>query len=215
MKHIIKGKEPQEFIDWKAMETENWKPTFNDLSKRIVRGPLLQDQGFICCYCEIRLTDSPECQIEHIKPKGEFPELELEYTNFLACCLGGSHDNPTTQHCGQKKNKWYDPELFVSPLNPDCESYFTYTLNGEIKSSDDTGKQAATNETISKLGLNIQKLKDSRKSTIDAELGNFDKLNEDEAKKLIVGYQQRDTEDHFIRHYSAVVCILKQYFALD
>jgi len=48
MKHILKQAEPQEFIDWKAQENENWKPTYDNLQnpeKKIVKAALIQEQG--------------------------------------------------------------------------------------------------------------------------------------------------------------------------
>lgn len=32
MKHIVKQAEPQALTDWKALENENWQPTYGTLS---------------------------------------------------------------------------------------------------------------------------------------------------------------------------------------
>ena len=34
---------------------------------------------------------------------------------------------------GGRKGNWYDPDLFVSPLHPDCESRFRFYDDGRFK----------------------------------------------------------------------------------
>ncbi|MDM8565414.1 hypothetical protein QUF74_07150 [Candidatus Halobeggiatoa sp. HSG11] len=54
MKYINKGKEPIEFAEWKGLANENWQPSYDDLQnpeKTIVRTALMEEQGYICCYC--------------------------------------------------------------------------------------------------------------------------------------------------------------------
>jgi hypothetical protein len=57
MKYIIKNSEPIEFGKWKALANDNWKPTYSDLrgnEKTDVHISLMEEQGYICCYCESR-----------------------------------------------------------------------------------------------------------------------------------------------------------------
>ena len=55
MKHIVKGLEPDVFSAWKALENPDWTPTYDDLrgaEKQAVKTALMQEQGYLCCYCE-------------------------------------------------------------------------------------------------------------------------------------------------------------------
>ncbi|MBC6424384.1 MAG: hypothetical protein GDA38_25045 [Hormoscilla sp. SP12CHS1] len=59
MKYIKKGEEPESLTAWKALANEDWTPSYDLLSgreKTDVYNTLLQKQGFICCYCGMRIT---------------------------------------------------------------------------------------------------------------------------------------------------------------
>lgn len=84
MKSIIKQDEPQEFINWKAMANDDWKPVYDDMGsaiKNVLKQSLMAEQGYICCYCERRLTDD-DSHIEHLRPQSEFDEHSLDYANL-------------------------------------------------------------------------------------------------------------------------------------
>ncbi len=60
MKQIVKDQNTPDFDDWKASVNENWQPTYDGLrdpEKKEVKDSLMKEQGYICCYCERRLTD--------------------------------------------------------------------------------------------------------------------------------------------------------------
>lgn len=57
-----------------------------------------------------------------------------------------------------KKDNEYSEELFISPLDEDCESHFEYFPDGSIRGITEKGKY-----TIELLGLNEYSLKDARK----------------------------------------------------
>lgn len=83
MKHIIKTAEPQEFSDWKAMANNDWEPTYDNLSgipKKAVKVALMSEQGYICCYCERRLTDG-DSHIEHFRPQSVAAVNPLDFNN--------------------------------------------------------------------------------------------------------------------------------------
>ncbi len=60
MKHIKKNQEPEKFTNWKALENDDWKPSWDDNfqtpEKPVVHDALLKEQGYICCYCGMRIT---------------------------------------------------------------------------------------------------------------------------------------------------------------
>lgn len=166
MKYITKRAEPQSFINWKQKPNVDFKKLGNKRKvKKQLRTSLMEEQGFICCYCERSLIEG-DCHIEHFRPKDQnkFPELELEYDNLICSCQANL-EKGTPRHCGNSKENWFDDNL-ISPLDIDCESKFKYTHDGQILPINEDDE--ATKLTIEKLQLNIDKLKDLRKSVIDA-----------------------------------------------
>jgi hypothetical protein len=93
------------------------------------------------------------------------------------------------RHCGNLKDKWFDEQLLLSPLDPECEGRFVFTGDGYISSSQPTDKAAT--ETVVRLGLDIPKLRSLRKSAIEPFLD--DSLNEDDVNRFVSGYLQRDS----------------------
>ena len=154
------------------------------------------------CYCQRRITnpanpveagkeaglDQPEsdsCHIEHFKPQHQFSELSLDYTNLLASCQAEQSKHPPPPlRCGHKKGQWYDEQSLVSPLQPDCESFFQHSSTGEILPSADPEKQVAAEVMIDRLGLNIDKLRERRRRAIDAIVFDIDSLTDAEIQRL-------------------------------
>ena len=137
MKHIIKEPEPEFFVKWKHGESEDWKPSWKALDgergvKSQLRKTLLKEQGYICCYCTMRINGE-NTHIEHFIPRSDLEkgsELELEYVNLLASCDGAQEDpHSDKRHCNTHKGDKFIP---VSPTDEDCESYFRYDIDGGI-----------------------------------------------------------------------------------
>lgn len=214
MKYIKKGNEPEELANFKAFANEDWQPTFEDFrseDKKKFKQKLIEEQGHVCCYCGMRIS-SENSHIEHLKPQSDYPEDELNYYNLLASCqLKREPKEP--QHCGVKKDDWYDKDLMVSPLEPNCVDFFIYTGAGEILPTDDEDKKIAAATTIDKLGLNIDKLKAMREEAIDAILTDIDKgkLSKSKIDKLI-NYGKQDYSRQYEPFCQAIVYILKKYY---
>ena len=164
MRKIQKTEPPQEFIDFCKSMTG---VSFENLSgepKNALRKRLLEDQGYICCYCGRRVDDS-NTKIEHIKPQKLFPELSLDFKNMLASCDGGEKDrsegakkNEHGTHCDAKKGNQIIP---CSPLE-DVEELFHYFADGTVVG---TGNGY---DTVNILGLNTQFLVHQRKAAIES-----------------------------------------------
>lgn len=163
MRRIQKTIAPQEFIDFR----KNMPGTgFGNLSgepKNALRKRLLEDQGYICCYCGQRIDDD-NTKIEHIKPQKYFPELSLDFNNMLASCDGGEKDrnggakkNIHGIHCDAKKGNRSIP---VSPLE-DIDGLFCYFADGTVNG---TGEG---DDLVNILGLNTQFLVHKRKAAIN------------------------------------------------
>lgn len=199
MKFIVKATEPPELTAWKRLADENWQPTYAGLrgaEKQSVKAALMQEQGYICCYCERQLTDG-DSHIEHFRPQSDPLVDPLDYANLLCSCQN-KLDKGEARHCGNLKGDWFDSLLFVSPLTPDCESRFIYTADGRIYPAD---QDPGAGETIVKLGLDSPKLVSLRAAAISPFLDG--EITEEELSLFVEGYLKK-TEGHFGQFWTAI-----------
>ena len=155
MKHIVKNQEPQTFTKWKAQANQNWQPTFADLrgkEKQAVYHALFIEQGYICCYCQCRITED-ECHIDHLQPQhGKETIDSLDYSNFVCSCQRNLIEGEP-RRCGNAKG---NAQLPISPLDPTCESRFKFKNNGEIYANQPNDQPAE--DTINILNLNSRNI---------------------------------------------------------
>jgi uncharacterized protein (TIGR02646 family) len=229
MKYIQKGQEPAKFSDWKAQANENWQPTWDTLrglEKSDVHQALLQEQGYICCYCGMRINLTTS-HIEHFKPRKHFPDLALDYNNFLSSCPGEGQDNAEGalqktglnqpeapilgEHCGHQKSSWYNLDLTVSPQDPNCADHFRYTGLGEILPVADPVLNAAAQATIKQLRLDHPKLEASRRSALQAAIAALDDLSTVDLQELADGYEKPNPEGKYVPFCLAVSYLLRHY----
>ncbi len=92
MKFIKKEPEPAFLTSWKEGDHEDWVPSWGALDgtdeKKDLKDALMNEQGYICCYCNIRISRE-NSHIEHFSPKNQetgFPDDALNYQNLLASC---------------------------------------------------------------------------------------------------------------------------------
>lgn len=172
MRTIQKRSEPQRLTQLRAAFRND--PNFgyglidSNLRKEIVRS-LVEEQGAICAYTGRRISVN-SCHIEHPKPQVHCqPGEDVEYTNMVACFP--APNAPRVLYGANHKGSWPDATqayLFVSPLRPNCETRFVFSLRGQIGPS--SMNDAAARETIKKLGLDHEVLTQLRKAAIDATL---------------------------------------------
>lgn len=210
MKHIVKQGEPQAFTDWKALANDDWQPTYDNLagaSKRAVKKALMEEQGYICCYCERRLTDA-DSHVEHFKPQSEEDVDPLDYTNMLCSCQNQIRKGEP-RHCGNLKDNWFDQELLISPLEPGCESRFAFTGDGGIQAATEGDSAAA--KTIVKLGLGIPKLNDLRARAIEPFLD--ENLTEQDLRDFVSGYLAKDAAGYFGEFWTTIRYVFGEFVA--
>lgn len=192
MLQIHKQAEPDEIIAWKALENEDWQPSYENLmapERPILRQALLAEQGHVCCYCNRRITESPadgqnaEFHIEHFRPQHSFAPLELDYQNLHASCFK-NESVKGRRHCGPAKDNWFDPALTLSPLNNNS-GVIRYGLNGSVFSN----SSPAAAETIKRLALDHAMLNAEREAEI--------------AGKLDADFIQNATIDDLVKLYRA------------
>jgi uncharacterized protein (TIGR02646 family) len=219
MRFILKNPEPSSFSTWKKQANADWQPSFNELRKperpEVIRS-LLIEQGYICCYCGQRIGHRSS-HIEHLKPQADFPEDRLSYDNFLASCPGYDLEaiqdlktNPKQEFCGHQRSNWYDANLFVTPLAPDCATYFRYIASGEILPSPDPDREAAAKTTIKRLGLNHSKLNRCRRAALEGIFDDLESLTNADLEILIKAYNQPNFDGQLIPYCAAITYQLQQ-----
>ncbi|MEI6380232.1 MAG: retron system putative HNH endonuclease [Cyanobacteriota bacterium ELA615] len=202
MKHIIKQEEPVSFTSWKTNANKTPKKTYKTFSRKTsirkdVKKALMNEQGYICCYCESRLGDE-QSHIEHFKPQSLHPEESLNYNNLLCSCQKNLEQGEP-RHCGNLKGDWFDKALLISPLDPNCESRFVYTFDGRIKPQDQ-----AAEETIEKLGLNIPKLIALRNKAIEGFLDDREDISDTELEHFVSQYLENFDEGKIIPYWTTI-----------
>ena len=216
MKTIYKNDEPQEILQWKSkFKNKNGRvPRYSDLNevenlphKIFLKNSLISEQGHICCYC-CKPIDTKNSHIEHIRPKerNEYRAISLEYENLLASCQG-YHDREET--CGHSKDNAFNEELFVSPLEENCESLFEFSDRGKIKAVD--GNERA-GYTIELLNLDTEQLNAARTEAMWVS-GAMDELTEDECQKLLDKFENVDERGRYAGFSDAIVYQLKKQLA--
>ncbi|WP_291322861.1 retron system putative HNH endonuclease [Desulfonatronospira sp.] len=207
MKLIIKKCEPEAFSAWKSLANPDWHPEYDNLStdvKKILKQSLMEEQGWICCYCQQRITDAAS-HIEHFRPQSKFPKESLNYENMFCSCQKQMKKGEPL-YCGNAKDDWYDEDYIISPLDPDCESHFMFTGNGLIMAAEN---DYAALETIRRLKLDITKLNDMRAKAIDPFLD--ESLSEYQMKKFVTGYLQKDEQGQFNEFWTMINYLFGDY----
>ena len=176
MKFIAKEEAPKEYQEY----CKRKEASYDDLREENrevydkLRVSLLEEQGYICCYCGRRIT-LDNVTVEHLKPRDKYKKLELAYSNLLASCEGGQNKRRKNKEASLNKNerdrqfalycncKKGNSEIPVTPLIDNCEERFKYDDKGNIlcKEGDTTAE-----DTINILNLNNSTLKNLRKAAI-------------------------------------------------
>jgi len=158
MKQIIKGKEPASMLTYRKQPHAHYE---DYREKNDLRHSLLEEQGYICCYCMQRIR-LEQMKIEHFRPQSQYPELQLDSHNLLAACDGNEGSPRQLQHCDTHKA---DEEITINPADSqkNCEQYLKYSSNGRVY-SDDPIIETDLNNT---LNLNTQTLVNNRQNAIN------------------------------------------------
>lgn len=198
MKRIKKRSAPSELERWFRAQPIGddgqkincrYKHMPSDVRAKIKKR-LLAEQGYICGYTGIRI-DERRSHIEHIKPQSKYYENheDIDYTNIIAAYPGTeSGECPYGAHI--KKNHYGD--RFISPVSPDCETAFKFSLDGTIKGTSEN----ATHTIEDILKLNHPALNDMRQAAIDTVLIEAN-LSLKQAETLLEKIYNRDAQKRF------------------
>jgi len=177
MKHIDKKKsEPISLCKFRAELTKEdylRKKIFDALQKEELQKSLLEEQGYICCYCMQRI-DENNLKIEHRLAQSKHPFRKFDYKNLFAVCNGNEGTPPKKQHCDTKKGyyerkqkkKNIEYNFTVNPADKNCEQHIKYRSNGEINF--DNLDSAIREDLEEALNLNYLVLVNNRRQTLKA-----------------------------------------------
>jgi uncharacterized protein (TIGR02646 family) len=166
VKHIRKGKEPAELRSWRlANKSTPQNLRYQNVPKNAleaIRIALLKEQGFLCGYTMMRV-DLRKGHIEHIQAQSLKRDLQISFSNMVYCYPGDG-----APHCAfgahAKDGRAVEARMFVSPLDPTCETRFTYRENGGVSAAN--GDDEAAKKTIDLLRLDNNVLVQARKAVI-------------------------------------------------
>jgi len=170
MKYIEKRSQPYDLNNWIRNKPNLCYDNITKKRKKFIRKKLLEDQGYICCYCQKRITgirkdNKIDTEIEHIKPQEFCSDIEtVSYDNILVSCNGNQlKDNQflveQDRHCNNFRQS---KALNINLLNNNCENKIYYDLNGGIYAVDN-------NQDIEDaiINLNLRILNTTRKAYIN------------------------------------------------
>ena len=208
MKQIFKTKEPISLTTYRAgISKENLKnlekfDTAPSNVKDELREKLLEEQGFICCYCMNRV-ESRSSKIEHFKPRSLFRVEQLDYTNLFVACLGGQGFSPCEQSCDTKKGK--DSLNYISLLS-DIEKSIEYKKNGFIFSNN----QDIDRELTEILNLNHNLLRNNRQEALNQLFSDLKKRGWDvpTLKSTLEKYKHKNSKGKYRPYCEMIVYFL-------
>jgi len=168
MRNIHKGNHPPYHLEQRCLKepAQPYSAWHNFSHKEEVRDLLRQEQYCLCAYCEIRLDEIGE-HIEHVMPKNNYPEKTFDYGNLVLSCMESARLKLYAREersCGHSDGKIdstrFDANLFVSPLDYDCQRFFSYELTGEVEPHPalTPSDKACAEYTINLLNLNSPRL---------------------------------------------------------
>lgn len=146
---------------------DNWDKV-PPADKSAIRKQLEQMQGRRCAYCDGPLDRLGE-HIEHLWPKGRFPQRTFDWHNLYLSC-------DQQDSCGQYKDNGaenYHPNDILDPCKDDPDRYFRFRPDGTIDvSPNGTTEKARAEKTLRVFNLDPGhgRLRTMRRQAADAYL---------------------------------------------
>lgn len=211
MRRIQKNKTPVWFENWKKNYEKStgrkavYKTDLPERERRQLRKELLEEQGYICCYCMKRI-DLNHSHLEHFWPKSIFPDKDMNYENMLVSCEG---EVTGGDHCGHKKENWYDKDMII-PTDIRIESMFNYTLDGKIIPAHQDNRSVIESKMIHEWGLDSFHLERNRRMALEqSEIYDGYDYEEDEIWDII-NYYDGKQNGKYIEYCNAIINVLKR-----
>ena len=202
MKRIIKNQPTQSLKVWFDKQHglncryDNLDTTLKDE----IKADLLGEQGFLCCYTGKRVGMETS-HIEHLKPqtisrRNDDDHDDVSYQNMLAAYpkSGSEIGRAKCVFGAERRGSWFDEQLFVTPLQENCEQRFSFDLNGKISPANKTDDAAA--KTIKMLNLDDEILIAERRAAIESLLF-ADELSLAQVQRLGERIMEKDGKGRF------------------
>lgn len=181
MQYIKKGAAPHELKNWfdgQVVAGKRINSRYDDLDpkvKKIVEKCLLVEQGWLCCYTGMSLSED-NFHIEHLTPqstsRANDTYEDVNYSNMLAAYPRGA--------CKFGAKVRGDKHIPINPLQKTCGGNFDFDFDGHI-----TGKNKAAKQTIEVLNLESPLLDEMRYQAIEAALSPNNKPRSEAQIKTI------------------------------
>lgn len=172
MRKITKNAEPREWTRFRLTPGAHFQ------ARPELVHSLLEEQGYICAYCERRIPckdglGAENHRIEHLRPQQLARETgddsDMDYGNMVVCCPGNiSQGGEANYHCDKKKG---NSILKISPLDGNAITTIRFTHSGFIKSTD----RQIDREINENLNLNQSLLVENRKEVWMGVVENMEK----------------------------------------
>lgn len=226
MKSIHKEASLEQLDEFQAKFEGPWVPKswglLPEATKPKLKAALLEEQGGVCCYCEIHLDlAGSDSHIEHLEARSQKPKRMFDYWNLLASCnsllqeMDDSHElslSSIGKHCGGRRKA---KPLPIHPLLPDCGRFFDFTENGGVVP--DTGlspeEKRQTREVLETLLLNHPFLQKVRRSAITATLMSLpppDSVSVEFLLERITDLSYKGADKRFFAFRSAIEADLRR-----
>ncbi len=198
MRKITKSSPPNELITYKLKRNPDdpqYRPTYEDIDKDVydaILVSLLNEQGWVCGYCQQKITSINSSTIEHhceqtiCNGTNGRPDKRLDYRNMLAVCPGNVGKE---QFCDTNKAKFTEGNglpINVSPWDQSHINRISYSSSGLIKSTNKTHNK----EIDEILNLNnrdiLKKRRADKYSYFLSQSGNpSNRKNKEKLKRLL------------------------------
>lgn len=226
MKKIRKSHAPRELQQW-LIDNSGLNNSYGDLcgtdAHSKLKEVLLCEQGFLCGYSGKQISDDTS-HLEHIKPQSRCVNGEdVDYRNLIACFPEPSYAKEPT-FGAVKKGGWWPCEiedgncdrgdLFISPLDDDCERRFSFSWKGKVKPAREDDEAATT--TIEKLGLDDKELSKLRLARINGFFGfsrRTPPLSKREAQQLLRNIDKPNSKGKLTEYCFVIKQLLPKYIA--
>ena len=216
MRQIQKGNEPKSLTQYRSsithseLEKSNIYEDFKEKTKEgcennethNLRKQLLEEQGYICCYCMSRIG-CDNSKIEHFKPQTKHRKFQIDYQNFFLACNGGQGMRGKEQYCDSFKgeNKLLDINLLSN-----IQVELVYSKLGIIISTN----RRIDQELNKILNLNNNILKRNRKETYQRLIQNLTKKGwtPQSIKQDILKYKNMDSNGKYYEFCEMILYFL-------
>lgn len=217
MKYIEKNAEPAKFKVYRSIPGATYANITTE-AKVALRTALLESQGYICCYCMQRVTES-NCKIEHFKPQKTYngtngkADLTLNYKNLYIACMGNEGHGYDRLTCDSRKG--HEELQHVRLDDKGWNNVFKYSADGTISTKD--GNQALEKEIEEILNLNEDTLKRNRSSIYDYIMERFKnaqirkQFNISFLNKELQHWADRNANNQYLEYCMVAIYLIRKH----